>query len=94
MSNPLYYKRVGPYITRLYFLDDGSLIIDKHTSITLIPSDQFETVRTVGCNYLSNLTGKEVYDLLNNENILLAPNDLSSSTKREEYVGIGAKKVA
>ena len=88
---------MGPYITQLYFLDDGSLIIDKHTSITYIPSDRFEIVRTVGCNYLSNLTGKEVYDLLNNENnenIRLDPNGLSSNTKREECMGTGAKKVA
>ena len=44
------------YITKLYFLDDGSLIIiDKYTSTTLIPSEQFEIVRSIGCHYLSNL---------------------------------------
>ena len=36
---------------KLYFLDDGCLIVDKSTSITLIPSDQFEIVRTIGCHY-------------------------------------------
>ena len=80
-----------------YFLDGGSLIIDKHTAITYIASEQFEIVKTVGCNYLSNLTGKEAYDLLNNENnenIQLDPNGLSSSTKCEECMGTGAKKVA
>ena len=68
----------------LYFIDDGSLIIDTQKSIQLIPPNSFEIKRTVGCNYLSNLTGKEAYDLLVKQNILLAPNDLSSSTKRGE----------
>lgn len=48
----------------LYFLDDGSLIIDKHTSITLINSEQFEIVRTIGCNQFSGLSGKEAYEIL------------------------------
>ena len=81
-SNSLSCKRMGPYIIKLYFLDDGSLIIDKHTSITLIPSDQFEIVRTVGCHYLSNLSGKEVYDsLVVTESFPLVKNELSSSDK-------------
>ena len=41
-SNSLSRKRMGPYCVKLYFLDDGSLIIDKYTSITLIASDQFD----------------------------------------------------
>ena len=49
---------------QLYFLDDGSLIIDKIKSIRLVPSDQFEIARTTGCHYLSNLSGKEAYDFL------------------------------
>ena len=85
-SNYLSCKRVGPYIIKLYFLDDGSLIIDKHTSITLIPSDQFEIVRTVGCHYLSNLSGKEVYASLVDspvvtESFPLVKNELSGSNK-------------
>ena len=60
-----------------YFLDDGSLIIDKHTAITYIPSEQLK-----------------LYDLLNNKNIQLDPNGLSSNTKRKECMRTGAKKVA
>ena len=67
-SNSLSCKRLGPVnawdCIKLYFLDDGSLIIDKYTSITLIPSEQFEIVRTIGCHYLSQLSGKEAYDFL------------------------------
>ena len=46
-----------PLIMELYFLDDGSLIINKVRSTTLIPPDQFEIVRTIGCHYLSHLSG-------------------------------------
>ena len=38
---------------KLYFLDDGSLIIDEKSydkTTTLVPSDQFEIVRTIGCH--------------------------------------------
>ena len=65
----------------MYFLDDGSLIVDKYTSIKLIPSDQFEIVRTIGCHYLSNLSGKEAYDFLVAESFPLVNNELSSSNK-------------
>ena len=88
-SNYLSCKRVGPYIIKLYFLDDGSLIVDKHTSIHLIPSDQFEIVRTIGCHYLSNLSGKEAYDLLGADSFPLAKNELSSGHKS---VGAGNQK--
>ena len=64
---------------KLYFLDDGSLIIDKSTSTTLIPSDHFEIVRTTGCHYLSNLSGKEVYDSLVGECSPLVKNESPSS---------------
>ena len=79
---------MGPYIIKLYFLDDGSLIIDKHTSITLIPSDQFE-IRTIGSRYLSHLSGKEAYDFLVAESFALDKNDLSSSN---EPLDAGNKK--
>ena len=88
-SNSLSCKRMGPYIIKLYFLDDGSLIIDKHTSITLIPSDQFEIIRTIGCHYLSHLSGKEAYDFLVAESFVLDKNGLSSSN---EPLGAGNKK--
>ena len=74
---------------KLYFLDDGSLIVDKYTSIKLIPSDQFEIVRTIGCHYLSNLSGKEAYDFLVAENFPLVKNELSNSNKP---MGTGDKK--
>ena len=67
---------------KLYFLDDGSLIIAKlHTdgtvrSTTLIPPDQFEVVRTIGSHYLSSLSGKEAFDLLTTRNFSY-PDNLS-----------------
>ena len=88
-SNSLSCKRVGPYIIKLYFLDDDSLIIDKHTSITLIPSDQFEIVRTIGCRYLSHLSGKEAYDFLVAESFALVKNELSNG---DEPLDAGNKK--
>ena len=88
-SNYLTCKRLGPYITQLYFLDDGSLIIDKYRSITLIPSEQFEIVRSIGCHYLSNLSGKEAYDYLVVESSPLVKNELSNSCKP---VGAGDQK--
>ena len=45
----------------LYFLDDGSLIIAKSTSIQLI---EVEIVRTIGCHRFSGLSGKEAFDIL------------------------------
>ena len=81
----------------LYFLDDGSLVIDKTTtlsnSITLVPADQFEIVRTTGCHYLSQLSGKEVYDFLVGQSLSGDKNGLSSGTKRGESVGTGDKKI-
>ena len=74
---------------KLYFLDDGSLIIDKSTSTTLIPSDHFEIVRTTGCHYLSHLSGKEVYDSLVAEHSPLVKNEHSNSHKP---MGTGNKK--
>ena len=74
---------------KLYFLDDGSLIVDKSTSITLIPSDQFEIVRTIGSHYFSNLSGKEAYDFLVAENLQVVKNELSNSNKS---LGTGDKK--
>ena len=82
-----------PLIMELYFLDDGSLIINKVRSTTLIPPDQFEIVRTIGCHYLSHLSGKEAYDLLVEQSLSLDKNGLSSSTKSKEPVGAGIKKV-
>ena len=82
---------------QLYFLDDGSLIIDKTSTlsntITLVPADQFEIVRTADCHYLSQLSGKEAYDFLVEQHRSLDKNDLSSGTKCKEPVGTGIKKV-
>ena len=77
----------------LYFLDDGSLVINKIRSTTLIPPDQFEVVRTIGCHYLSQLSGKEVYDFLVEQTLSLVKNGLSSGTKCKEPMGAGIKKV-
>ena len=77
----------------LYFLDDGSLIINTAKSTKLIPADQFEIVRTIGCHYLSQLSGKEVYDFLVGQSLLRDKNGLSSGTKRGESVGTGDKKI-
>ena len=74
---------------KLYFLDDGSLIIDDKTSTTLIPPDHFEIVRTIGCHYLSNLSSKEVYDFLVAESRQVVKNELSNSN---EPMGTGDKK--
>ena len=73
----------------LYFLDDGSLVINKAKSTTLIPPDQFEVVRTIGCHYLSHLSGKEVYDLLVEQGPSLVKNGLSSG---KVSVGTGVGK--
>ena len=71
----------------LYFLDDGSLIINKVRSITLIPPTEFEIVRTIGSHYLSHLSGKEAYDFLVEQNPTLAKNGLSNRAKCKERVG-------
>ena len=78
-----------PLIMKLYFLDDGSLIINKVRSITLIPPEQFEVVRTIGCHYLSHLSGKEAYDLLVEQSLSLGTNGLSSC---KVSVGAGVAK--
>ena len=77
----------------LYFLDDGSLVINKVRSTTLIPPDQFEVVRTIGCHYLSQLSGKEVYDFLVEQTLSLVKDGLSNGTKCEVPVGAGVKGV-
>ena len=79
----------------LYFSDDGSLVINKvrSGSTTLIPPDKFKVVRTIGCHYLSRLSGKEVYDFLVEQTLSLVKNGLSSGTKCKEPVGAGIKKV-
>ena len=89
-----------PYKTKekeLHFLDDGSLIIGKtntlSNSITLVPADKFEIVRTAGCHYLSQLSGKEAYDFLVGQSLSRDKNGLSSGTKRGESVGTGDKKI-
>ena len=46
----------------LYFLDDGSLIINTPKSIQLI--EDVEIVRTIGRHYLSGLSGKDAYAIL------------------------------
>ena len=81
----------------LYFLDDGSLIIDKATTlsntITLVPADKFKIVKTAGSHYLSQLSGKEAYDFLVGQSLSRDKNGLSSGTKRGESVGAGDKKI-
>ena len=79
-----------PHNMNLYFLDDGSLIIiklDNVKSITLIPPDQFEVVRTIGRNYLSDLSGKEAYDFLVEQDPTLVKNGLSNITNYKKRVG-------
>ena len=60
----------------LYFLDDRSLIINTPKSIQLI--EEVEIVRTIGCHYLSGLSGKEAYDILAEKFCLLGKNGVSS----------------
>ena len=93
MINQGFYENI--LIMELYFLDDGSLVINKARSgsTTLIPPDQFKVVRTIGCHYLSQLSGKEVYDFLVEQTLSLVKNGLSSGTKCKEPVGAGIKKV-
>ena len=70
---------------KLYFLDDGSLIIDDKTSTTLIPSDRFE----ISIHHLSNLGGKEAYDFVVAERLEVVKNELSNCSKS---LGTGNKK--
>ena len=48
----------------LHFLDDMYYNCKKHLYSLKFCSDLFETVRTIGCHYLSQLSGKEAYDFL------------------------------
>ena len=69
----------------LYFLDDGSLIVDGHNSIQLI--EEVEIARTVGCHYLSGLSGKEAYDKLVKEYWALDKNNGLSYCKQSVSPG-------
>ena len=94
--NPIKLKKRNkplPLNTKLYLLDDGSLIIDSAESTKLIPADQFEIVRTIGSHYLSQLSGKEAYDFLVEQHRSLDKNDLSSGTECKESMGAGVKTV-
>ena len=71
----------------LYFLDDGSLIINTPKSIQLI--EDVEIVRTIGCHYLSGLSGKEAYAILVEKFCSLGNNDVSNY---EELVLTGDKE--
>ena len=71
----------------LYFLDDGSLIINTPKSIQLI--EEIEIVRTIGCHYLSGLSGKEAYAILVEKFCSLGNNGASNY---EESVLAGDKE--
>ena len=71
----------------LYFLDDGSLIINTPKSIQLI--EEVEIVRTIGRHFLSGLSGKEAYAILVEKFCLLDKNGVSSS---EESIIAGDKE--
>ena len=71
----------------LYLLDDGSLIINTPKSIQLI--EEVEIVRTIGCHYLSGLSGKEAYAILVEKFCSLGNNGVSNY---EESVLIGDKE--
>ena len=71
----------------LYFLDDGSLIINTPKSIQLI--EDVEIVRTIGCHYLSGLSGKEAYAILVEKFCSLGNNGVSNY---EELVLTGDKE--
>ena len=71
----------------LYFLDDGSLIINTPKSIQLI--EDVEIVRTIGCHYLSGLNGKEAYVILAEKFCALDNNGVSDC---EESVLTGDKE--
>ena len=80
---------------KLYFVNDGSLIIaelnkdrTKVLATTLLPPEEFEVVRTTDCNYLRNLSGKEVLDLLTTENLSLDNLSLNGWKSDLEQIGI------
>ena len=79
---------------KLYFLKDGSLIIaelnldrTKVLATTLIPPGQFEVIRTEQCNYLSNLSGQELYDLLLEQDSTLDNLSLNGCKSDLEHIG-------
>ena len=85
---------------KLYFLDDGSLIIVKLSlnktkvrSITLIPPEEFKVVSAIESYYLCSLSGNEACDLLVEQNLSLDKDDLSGCTECKEPMGAGIKKI-
>ena len=94
------FRKYTPITMKLYFVDDGSLIIvelnfdrTKVLATTLIPPGQFEVVRSTGCNYLSNLSGKEAYDLLTTEYFSYPENlpldNLSLNGRKSDHEQVG-----
>ena len=71
----------------MYFLDDGSLIINTPKSVQLI--EDVEIVRTIGHYYLSDLSGKEAYAILVEKFCSLGNNGVSNY---EESVLTGDKE--
>ena len=67
----------------LYFLDDGSLIIDTPKSIQLI--DQVEIVRTVGSHRLSGLSGKEAFDILVKNGLSSSEEPIRTRDREDKY---------
>ena len=70
---------------QLYFLDDGSLIIDdveeSGRCFTLVKSNDFEIARVVGQHFLSGKTGQDALDFLYKQ---LDENVISSSKKSDD----------
>ena len=69
----------------LYFLDDGSLIIDDEEEFgrcfTLVKSNDFEIARVVGQHFLSGKTGQDALDFLYKQ---LTENVISCSKKSDD----------
>ena len=69
----------------LYFLDDGSLIIDDEEEfgrcLTIVKSNDFEIARVEGQHYLSGLSGQDAYDFLYNQ---ICENGISDSKKSDD----------
>ena len=81
---------------KLYFLDDGSLVIaelnhdkTKILATTLLFEDNFEIIRNKGQNYLSNLSGQEVFDLLVKESEQSDEDNLSLNGCKSDLKQIG-----
>ena len=74
---------------KLYFLDDGSLIITELrtdgtvSSTTLLPPDQFEVVSAIESHYICSLSGKEAFDFLTKQNLSLDNLSLDSQNVRK-----------